>query len=215
MPVPAMTSMPIDTLSVDSTVLAPWQSDASYDYSRELMQSDKSIWDQLSDWLTTLLTHTAHWSFDSDSSLIFWIIATVVIVGAVVAILFVRHPALFMRQSVTDKLDYTVTEDTIYGIDFDAMIARAMTRADYAAAVRLIYLQTLRRLSDAGRIKWIRSKAPMQYVRELGDAHFRQLTLRFLQVRYGCYACSQAEADEMLRWQQAVCPPTDERGGAA
>ena len=147
-----MTSMPIDTLSVDSTVLAPWQSDASYDYSRELMQSDKSIWDQLSDWLTTLLTHTAHWSFDSDSSLIFWIIATVVIVGAVVAILFVRHPALFMRQSVTDKLDYTVTEDTIYGIDFDAMIARAMTRADYAAAVRLIYLQTLRRLSDAGRI---------------------------------------------------------------
>lgn len=215
MPVPAMTSMPIDTLSVDSTVLAPWQSDASYEYSRELMQSTKSIWDQLSDWFTTLLARATHWNIDSDSTLIFWIVATMVIVGAVVAILLVRHPALFMRRSAKDKLDYTVTEDTIYGIDFDAMIARAMSRADYAAAVRLIYLQALRRLSDAGRIKWIRSKAPMQYVRELGDDSFRQLTLLFLQVRYGGYACSQAEADEMLRWQQAVCPPTEEKGGPA
>lgn len=213
MPVPAMTSMPIDTLSVDSIVLAPWQSDASYDYSRELMQSTKSIWDQLSDWFTKLLASATHWNLDSDSTLIFWIVATMVIVGAVVAILLVRHPALFMRRSAKDKLDYTVTEDTIYGIDFDALIARAMSRADYAAAVRLIYLQTLRRLSDAGRIKWIRSKAPMQYVRELGDDSFRQLTLLFLQVRYGGYACQQAEVSQMLRWQQAVCPPTEEKGG--
>ena len=48
MPVPAMTSMPIDTLSVDSIVLAPWQSDASYDYSRELMQSTTSKLSSLS-----------------------------------------------------------------------------------------------------------------------------------------------------------------------
>ena len=97
-----MTSMPIDTLSVDSIVLAPWQSDASYDYSRELMQSTKSIWDQLSDWFTTLLASATHWNIDSDSTLIFWIVATMVIVGAVVAILLVRHPALFMRRSAKD-----------------------------------------------------------------------------------------------------------------
>ncbi len=210
-----MTSIPTDTLSVDSAVLAPWRADASYDYGRELMQSDTSFWDRLADWISTLLGHTTDWAFTGTDAWIFWTIVTLVVIGVVVAILLRRHPALFMRRSAKDKLDYTITEDTIYGIDFDALIARAMARADYGAAARLIYLQTLRRLSDAGRIKWLRSKAPMQYVREVADPHFRQLTLRFVQVRYGGYACSQAAADEMRRWQQAVCPPVQEKGGQA
>ena len=49
---------------------------------------------------------------------------------------------------------YTVGEDTIYGVDFAERIAYALARTDYREAVRLLYLQTLKQLSDGKRIDW-------------------------------------------------------------
>lgn len=54
---------------------------------------------------------------------------------------------LFMR-SRKSTLPYTVGEDTIYGVDFAERIADALARTDYREAVRLLYLQTLKQLSD-------------------------------------------------------------------
>ena len=56
-----------------------------------------------------------------------------------------------MRSS-KNKLPYEVEEDTIYGVDFSGGIADALSRSDYREAVRLLYLQTLKQLSDAARI---------------------------------------------------------------
>lgn len=97
-----------------------------------------------------------------------------------------------------NALPYAVEEDTIYGVDFVRGIADALSRSDYREAVRLLYLQTLKQLSDEKRIDWQLYKTPTQYVYEVRMPAFRQLTNHFcecvmeiLKLRKHCFmSCS-------------------------
>ena len=113
-----------------------------------------------------------------------------------------------MRSS-KNKLPYEVEEDTIYGVDFSGGIADALSRSDYREAVRLLYLQTLKRLSDAARIEWQPYKTPTQYLYEVRLPAFRQLTNHFLQVRYGNFEATEELFREMQALQEEI-----EKGGA-
>ena len=64
------------------------------------------------------------------------------------------------RSGRQAPLEYEVTEDTIYGVDFEREIARAMERKDYREAMRFTYLQTLKMLSDHQLIDWQPFKTP-------------------------------------------------------
>ena len=90
-----------------------------------------------------------------------------------------------------NALSYTVEEDTIYGVDFPGGIAEALSRQNYREAVRLLYLQTLKQLSDAERIDWQLYKTPTQYINEVRLPAFRQLTNHFLRVRYGNFEATE------------------------
>ena len=46
-------------------------------------------------------------------------------------------------------------------------IADALCPTDYREAVRLLYLQTLKQLSDGKRIDWQLYKTPTQYIYEV------------------------------------------------
>ena len=82
-------------------------------------------------------------------------------------------------------------EDTIYGVDFAERIADALARTDYREAVRLLYLQTLKQLSDGKRIDWQLYKTPTQYIYEVRLPAFRQMTNHFLRVRYGNFEATE------------------------
>ena len=108
-----------------------------------------------------------------------------------------------------NALPYAVEEDTIYGVDFARGIADALSRSDYREAVRLLYLQTLKQLSDEKRIDWQLYKTPTQYVYEVRMPAFRQLTNHFLRVRYGNFEATEALFHIMQSLQEEV-----KKGGA-
>lgn len=108
-----------------------------------------------------------------------------------------------------NALPYAVEEDTIYGVDFARGIADALSRSDYREAVRLLYLQTLKQLSDEKRIDWQLYKTPTQYVYEVRMPAFRQLTNHFLRVRYGNFEAMEALFHVMQSLQEEV-----KKGGA-
>ena len=108
-----------------------------------------------------------------------------------------------MRSS-KNKLPYEVEEDTIYGVDFSGGIADALSRSDYREAVRLLYLQTLKRLSDEKRIDWQPYKTPTQYINEVRMPVFRQLTNHFLRVRYGNFEATEELFDSMKSLQEEI-----------
>jgi hypothetical protein len=118
-----------------------------------------------------------------------------VVVGIGIWYVWRFHPGLFMRQR--DERTYEEMEDTIYGIDFDAIISQALGREDYREAIRMIYLRTLKALSDSQQIDWQPFKTPSQYVWEFDAAAFRTLTSHFLRVRYGYFEATRQLCDEV------------------
>ncbi|MDO4163770.1 MAG: DUF4129 domain-containing protein [Bacteroides sp.] len=202
-------TVPSDTLVCDTTLLAAWRADDAFLYDRELLMPEVNIFQWLSRWVSEWL----HRIFGSQSASEY---SDFLLIGAVILLLLLlcwfiyrKHPGLFVR-SRKDALPYTVAEDSIYGIDFEQSISEALARTDYREAVRLVYLQTLRRLSDAGRIDWQLYKTPTQYMYELRLPAFRSLTQHFLKVRYGNFVATEALYREMRTLQEQV-----QKGGDA
>ncbi len=206
--------MPIltDTLAVDTARLAAWRADSDFDYAREFVQTDTSAVDWLLATVDRWLSTTFGYSFYSRPAAFFWVCVGVVGIVAVAVVVIYRHPGLF-RRSERQPLDYEVTEDNIYGVDFEAEIERALRQADYYSAARLVYLQTLRRLSDDGLVAWMPSKTPSQYAREWLSEDFGRLSQQFLRIRYGGYRADEALYREMRGRQQAVFSALDAKGG--
>ena len=175
-----------------------------FGYSRELVQVKSSTWqwmsDRLADWYQSLFNSV----FPNENNWYLWFIAAVMVIGIIIAIVVLRNRNLLRRKENNDS-GYVVTDDTIYGIDFEQQIEAALGRDDYRTALRMIYLQTLKWLDDNHHIHWQPQKTPSQYVREYRCAPFNTLTTLFIRIRYGGFEADRALVDEALRMRAAVC----------
>ncbi len=95
---------------------------------------------------------------------------------------------MFGRSS-SDKIDYTISADDIHGISFDEAIQQAIASSNFRLAIRLLYLQSLKKLSDNGYINWQINKTNTDYLQETSDKKwhslFSSLTLTFEYTWYG------------------------------
>ncbi|MCD8183962.1 MAG: DUF4129 domain-containing protein [Bacteroides sp.] len=200
---------PADTLVCDTTLVATWQSKPAYDYNRELIAPEINILEGISRWFGEILQKIFGSHFAQQYSDLILICIAILILALVIWFIYKKRPELFMR-SHKSALPYTVGEDTIYGVDFAGGIADALSRRDYLEAVRLLYLQTLKQLSDKGRIDWQLYKTPTQYIYEVRMPAFRQLTNHFLRVRYGNFDATEELFHTMQSLQEEIG-----KGGAA
>jgi len=198
-----MTSAVSDTLVVDTLRLNAWRADPQYDYSREFVQSGFSIMGWIREQIIRFYQSIYGSRFYEDNATFIFVVLGLVVMAGFVFFLYRKHPELFGRSGKVEPTAMT-TEDTIYGVDFDAGIARALSEQNYREAVRLVYLQTLKNLSDAGRINWKPYKTPTEYTREVPTDSFRQFSMHFLRVRYGNFAATQPLVDEMQQLRQTI-----------
>ncbi|MBO0934081.1 DUF4129 domain-containing protein [Fibrella aquatilis] len=107
---------------------------------------------------------------------------------------------------------YDVLDENIHVIDFSQRISDAVAQRNYRMAVRLLYLQTLKRLTDAGRIAWQADKTNRQYVYELATnapanstarAEFEALTTQFEYVWYGDFPVDDVRYERIREQSQA------------
>ncbi len=202
-----MVVSPTDTLVCDTVRIASWRSDMAYDYNRELVGSGMNVFGWINWQLGRWLERVFNTQGASDySEIILGSIAVIILLLLLWVVcrkrlgLFVRTPKRFSSRAAE--------EDTIYGVDFPKRIANALSHDDYKEASRLLYLQTLKRLTDSGRIDWQPYKTPTQYNYEVRTPAFRELTAYFLRVRYGNF-----EADEALFSRMRTLQETVEKGG--
>ena len=181
-----------------------WQQDGRYDYNRELMGGGESLLEWLQrvvmGWFEELFSAAVH------DERVQWLLAAlgVVIVVAVGWFVWRKRLKLFSSSHRIDALDYELEGDTIYGVDFVQLIQEAMAREDYGQVVRLVYLQTLKMLSDARRVNWQASKTPTQYVAEVRQEDFTELSHLFMRVRYGNFTATNQLAERMNILQENV-----------
>lgn len=195
-----------DTLVYDTLGISVWQSMPEYDYNRELVTPEFNLVAWLNLWLGKLLQKIFGNKFAAEYTEIVLFVLFVVAILLIIYFIYKKRPELFMRSK--KSLSYRVEEDTIYGIDFGKKINDALSRNDYREAVRLLYLQTLKQLSDGEKIDWQPYKTPTEYIYEVkADAiksPFRELTERFLRVRYGNFEATEMLFCEMQTLQENV-----------
>ena len=96
---------------------------------------------------------------------------------------------LFRRRSKQIDIPYTESLEDINAIHFDEELAQALAKNNYRLAVRLLYLSSLKQLSDMQLIHWQIDKTNSAYVNELADPSRRQafslITRQFEYVWYG------------------------------
>lgn len=205
-----MTSSP-DTLVCDTARIAVWQSDPAYNYNSELVTPDLDLMGWVGMWVRKFMRHIFGSQFAEEYTGIVLAGVAIVIFLLLIWFLYKKRPELFMWMR-DNHLPYTIQEDTIYGIDFQSVISLALSRNDFREAIRLLYLQTLKQLSDEDRINWQPYKTPTEYIYEIKletlRVPFRQLTNSFLRVRYGNF-----EATESLFVEMQACQKEIEKGG--
>lgn len=195
-----------DTLSVDTLRIAEWRTKPEFDYTVEFKGSSFSLWDWFSDRFNQIMQNLfGDISLGYTGEIIWYVLGFGAIVAIIVYTLY-RHPELLRWRSKKNAENdgYIVEEDNIYGIDFPSTIDQALKVGNYREAVRLVYLQTLRHLSDAGKIDWQPAKTPSQYLNEYTGRPFHHLTTTFVRIRYGGYDADVSTADAAMADSKAT-----------
>lgn len=123
-------------------------------------------------------------------------ILVVLIIGLVVFLIMqlmkVNFSALLKKKS--DKAKVVTVEaikdvEDIHKMEFEDLVQQAIDQGQFRTAVRLLYLRTLRLLSEQSLISWKHEKTNHQYLRELSDLNLKPLfgdvTLIFEYTWYG------------------------------
>ena len=133
-----MFSNPSDTLVIDTARLQVWRRDDDYAYGRELVPSQDSLMDWVAKRLNEFFENIFGSNFYQDHHDTLWICIGLAALGAVLAFLLWKHPELFARSGRRKPMEYEVTEDTIYGVDFPSEIKKALKNENFREALRLM-----------------------------------------------------------------------------
>ncbi|MGV3540551.1 MAG: DUF4129 domain-containing protein [Rufibacter sp.] len=144
------------------------------------------FWMRVGNFLNKIFSGT---SYDGFWKYVLYAFAIGVTVFVILKLLQVDFVGLFGRKPAPMAMSYETYRENIHEIDFQAMIEEAEAQGDYKRAIRLYYLKTLKRLTDAGVIDWRPGKTNRSYVSEIKEqgvrASFGQVTSLFEYVWYG------------------------------
>lgn len=102
---------------------------------------------------------------------------------------------IFTGKTSMIEIPYHESLENIHEISFEEEIEKAIANRNFRLAVRLLYLNCLKKLSDAGAIKWQADKTNLAYLQEIQNPEqqqkFGSLTRQFEYVWYGGFKVDQ------------------------
>ncbi len=178
---------PVQLRQPDAAKLATIRGDRDYRYGSDLPPT-ASPWDRFWAWFWSKVNEILRSKAYRNVGQYLLMAA---IAGVVVWLLYKAELLgnLFPGRAKQAQLGYDVLDENIHEINFTDRINQAVEARNYRLAVRLLYLQSLKSLTDAGQIRWQADKTNRQYAQELvGNPKrlpFEQLTTQFEYVWYG------------------------------
>ena len=110
---------------------------------------------------------------------------------------------IFSKKSKETILPYDVITENIHQIDYETELQRLISEKKYRLAVRLLYLQALKKLSDAEIINWQPDKTNYNYLMEITQAELKQdfskLTHQFDYIWYGDFPVDEHKFEPINR----------------
>ena len=160
--------------------------DFQYELSKE---PPKSLWEKFWEWfwwkiseiMRTKTGRTTVWTILITAGL-------AAITFFVIKVMGMNNGGLFSGKAASNTSYTTGTED-INLISFDEAIKEAVSSRNFRLATRLLYLQSLKQLSDKGYIQWQFNKSNNDYIKEVSGRPwqplFKKLTYNFEYTWYG------------------------------
>lgn len=175
---------------VRSVTLDKYRSDSDFNYDRTA-SVNPSLWEQFKEWLWSLLQRFLPDNPETVATIWNWVFYTL-IAGAIIFVAFRLFGMSFtgaFRKSLKNSLTSELLGEDIHEMDFDRLIDEAAEQQQYRIAVRLLYLRTLKEMTDKEYIRWAPDKTNREYVHELTGSdmrkRFEHLTLLFEYIWYG------------------------------
>lgn len=183
----------VEVRAFDTARLDNYRSQTAFQYEPQLIEL--SWWGRMK---------KAFWEFlfgNRKAVSTFWeIVVYVLAIAAFLIIVFglmKLQPGRFFSRSrvAATELDFGEGEENIHEMDFETLIRQAVTEQSFRRGVRLLYLETLKELTENRWIDWKKHKTNQDYQQELTGTpihpDFDSLTLRYEYVWYGDFAIDQ------------------------
>lgn len=181
-------SAQLNVRTFDSTKIASYRTNKDFQYNQDRAVT-KSIFERMWEWF---------WEKYYDLlgkegggrllNILTWIFIVLVMTFFVLKIIGMDTLALFGKVNKKND-EYEVLEENLHQLNFGEAIEQAVTIKNFRLAVRLLYLQCLKKLTDKELINWQPNKTNRQYARELEGGRlgepFRNITNSFEYAWYG------------------------------
>jgi len=124
-----------------------------------------------------------------------WVLA----IGGFIAFLIIflgnSNISLFRRSKSMEEIESELGTEDIFGINYNREIEKAIASGDYRLAVRLLYLQLLRGMSDRNIIQYSHERTNLDYLMQVRHAswyqQFFRITRNYEYVWYGLFEVDQ------------------------
>jgi hypothetical protein len=181
----------VDLRSFDLQKIKGYSKEKEFRYDQSV-SVDTSWWNRFWNWIWEMINGALSNKYSGD----FVKYLVIAVVSALIIFSLSKIAGLdlmiFSRKSKAVDVPYGETMENIHEIDFNDEINKAVLNGNYRLAVRLLYLRSLKLLSDQELINWQPEKTNQTYIDELEDLErkqeFKILTLRFEYVWYGDFS---------------------------
>lgn len=180
-----------------SAAITGYKADQDFQYDR-IIEPPKSVWDRFWEWFWQKVAQTiGSRQGGRIFNIILILLAAAILTFFIIKLTGMQNSGLFGKKNTGNALDYSIHDENIHTINFDAAIQEAVDKKNYRVAVRLLYLQCLKLLTDRRLINWQVNKTNVTYVQELSGStyqqSFRDLTFQFENNWYGDLPIEESE----------------------
>lgn len=131
----------------------------------------------------------------SNNSTFFQTLLWLLAVGGFIAFLVIylgnSNISLFRRSKTIEQMEGELGTEDIFGINYNKEIEKAIAAGDYRLAVRLLFLQLLRGMSDRNIIQYSHERTNLDYLLQVHHApwyqQFFRITRNYEYVWYGLF----------------------------
>ncbi|MFC4212047.1 DUF4129 domain-containing protein [Pedobacter lithocola] len=161
------------------------QNEFKYDAA---LTRDLSLWDRFWIWFWSKVGQLFTGAASNPVSKYFFIgLGAAILLYIVYKVIGTEN--IFAKKSKEITLPYYILNENIHEIDYEKEIQQLIEQGKFRLAVRLLYLRTLKKLSDAEIINWQPEKTNYNYLMEIAKPEVKQefslLTHQFDYIWYG------------------------------
>ncbi|MEM8567798.1 MAG: DUF4129 domain-containing protein [Bacteroidota bacterium] len=187
----------IDWRQFDQKKIQEHKADDDFDYGNRPVPG-QSLWQRFIAWLQRILNRILYMGTETPIGKFFiYFLLAATIIYALLKIFKVDVRRIFYSSSDRGVMDFDVHHENIHEMDFDTLIREAIEQKEFRNAIRLIYLYSLKHLSDHQFIEWRPGKTNHEYMDEISQvelkSEFGELSYYFEYAWYGDFPISESQ----------------------